>query len=177
MAQDRYIVPDGPDIGREFRILENDLSETFCQWIDNGEPFDYVESFVRRCRVPWEAKASEYDEGGLERHLEAEEQTRAPAGRKDDKGKPTWRLLYTFLPEIEGMVRVLEFGAKKYAPENWKLVPDAFNRYGEAGRRHLMASLAGEEKDVSKGGSGEYHELSVIVCMLFRLAARRMGLK
>ncbi len=153
----RYIVPDGPEQGREFEVLSGELFDTI-RFKDDGEVRDYSRAFADRCKVMEPRPATEI-------------------GRKDDSTKPTWRLLYTFIPELNGVARVLEFGAKKYAPENWKLVPDAFNRYGEAGRRHLMDSLAGEEIDGGDKGSGEYHELSVIVCMLFRLAARRMGLK
>lgn len=151
----RYIVPDGPDIGREFFVRMGNTSEVrFCQWADSAMPFDYVESFIHRCRV------------------EEPEGSATEIGRKDDSGKPTWRLLYTFLPELNGVVEVLEAGAKKYSPGNWEFVEDGFNRYGEAGRRHLLASLAGEERDPD---SGSYHELHVIASMFFRLARRRLG--
>ena len=48
-------------------------------------------------------------------------------GRKDDAEKPRWDLL-PWGPVGE-VVAVLTFGARKYAPDNWKHVPAARERY------------------------------------------------
>jgi hypothetical protein len=52
-------------------------------------------------------------------------------GRKFDAGKPD----YTLLPwaSVEEIVKVLDFGAKKYARDNWRHVDNAENRYLAAG--------------------------------------------
>ena len=59
------------------------------------------------------------------------------SGQKFDSGKPD----YSLLPwdAVEDVVRVLDFGAKKYARDNWKLVEDHKNRYLAAAFRHLSA--------------------------------------
>lgn len=64
------------------------------------------------------------------------------------------------------MVRVLEFGAKKYAVDNWKKVPDAENRYREALLRHVVAYASGEEVDPE---TGESHLAHAACCVLFLL--------
>lgn len=66
-------------------------------------------------------------------------------GRKDDAGKPPWDLLPW--RATEEVVRVLEFGARKYAPDNWRKVPDSRRRYFAAAMRHLLAWWGGERND------------------------------
>lgn len=68
-------------------------------------------------------------------------------GRKLDNDK----LRYDLYPvdAYRGCTAVLTFGAKKYAPNNWKLVtPKA--RYYAALMRHLVAQIEHEEN----GGKG-----------------------
>ena len=70
-------------------------------------------------------------------------------GAKDDKEKLMWNLLPW--KGVEGMVRVLTFGAKKYSPNGWRSVPDAKSRYQAALLRHLCALNAGERLDTESG--------------------------
>lgn len=56
-------------------------------------------------------------------------------GVKHDFSKPQMSLLP--LKQLEGVVRVLEFGAAKYARGDWKYVPDGGMRYFDAAMRHL----------------------------------------
>lgn len=92
-------------------------------------------------------------------------------GFKADQGKPDW----TLVPwdGLERVVRVLEFGAKKYDRDNWRLVPDLQNRYRAAALRHLVADLAGEAHDPE---SSEDHLAHAACCLLFVLA-NRWGVK
>lgn len=85
-------------------------------------------------------------------------------GVKFDKDKPKWNLLPW--DELEDVVHVLTFGAKKYAPDNWKFVDDANNRYMDAAMRHLVAHQQGEQRDAE---SGESHIAHAICCLLFML--------
>lgn len=159
MSRVRYIVPDGPDIGREF-VIEQDPAKggADCfRYLDNGERQPYNETFRKRCEVPWKAE---------------EEPTKAPAGRKDDSGKTSWRLFYKFLPEMDVVIKVLEHGAKKYADHNWIHVENGVERYGEAARRHILDSLDGEELDKD---SGLPHEFHAIVDLFMRAARKRLG--
>ena len=92
------------------------------------------------------------------------------AGRKFDGGK----LDYTLVP-WEGMdevVKVLEFGAKKYARDNWKKVEHADTRYLAAAFRHLIQHNNGETADKETGLS---HLAHATCCMLFLLALEKQN--
>lgn len=69
-------------------------------------------------------------------------------GRKFDADK----IRYDLYPieAYEGCTKVLTFGAKKYAPGNWKLVQDPQNRYYAALIRHLNA----QKLHIDNGGTG-----------------------
>lgn len=86
-------------------------------------------------------------------------------GVKYDKDKPKWSLLpFKALAEV---VDVLTYGARKYAPDNWKKVPDARTRYVDASFRHFIAYINGEKNDSETGLS---HLAHAICCLLFLLA-------
>lgn len=88
-----------------------------------------------------------------------------PAGVKYDNGKPQWSLLpFRALKEV---VEVLTYGAKKYAPDNWKKVPDARRRYIDAGFRHFTAYASGETHDPE---TGKHHLAHAICCLLYLVA-------
>jgi len=81
-------------------------------------------------------------------------------GTKHDYGKPRPELLPAkTLLEVSA---VLAFGAQKYAPDNWRKVPDLKNRYMGAALRHLLAYQAGESKDPETG----YSHLAHAICSL-----------
>jgi len=66
---------------------------------------------------------------------------------KNDSGKPMMSLIDPAF--VVGLADVLTFGAKKYAPNNWKLAgaDDDIDRIKDALLRHLYAYLGGEEFD------------------------------
>jgi len=78
------------------------------------------------------------------------------------------KLRPTLLPPdaIIEVIKVLEFGARKYAVDNWQHVPDAYQRYEDAGFRHRLARLRGEELDPE---SGLHHLAHEACCILFQL--------
>ena len=65
------------------------------------------------------------------------------------------------------VVEVLTYGAKKYAPDNWKKVPDARRRYIDAGFRHFTAYTSGETHDPE---TGKHHLAHAICCLLYLVA-------
>ena len=68
------------------------------------------------------------------------------------------------VPEfVEGLARVLTFGAKKYAPNNWKKNPEWY-RYFAALMRHMWAWWKGEDLDPETGESHLYH---AACCLMF----------
>lgn len=67
---------------------------------------------------------------------------------------------------------VLQHGAKKYAPDNWKLVlaePGGVERYKQACLRHIKAMYDGERTDPD---SGLPHAAHALCCVLFILYAK-----
>lgn len=77
-----------------------------------------------------------------------------PIGRKFDEDKT----VYWFLPwsAIEAIARVMMFGAKKYAVNNWQQIDDP-KRYINALYRHLNAWCEGEKNDKDSGFSHLWH--------------------
>ena len=86
----------------------------------------------------------------------------APDGRKFDGEK----LRYDLIPPQaqQAMVEVLTFGAQKYAPDNWQLVPEAKRRYFAALERHVWAWKMGEQVDPE---SGIHHLAHAMCCLAF----------
>jgi hypothetical protein len=78
-------------------------------------------------------------------------------GLKFDSDKPRWDLLP--LKPIEDIVKVLSFGAKKYGPDNWRVVANAKERYFAALMRHIVAYRNGEGTDPESGLSHIAHAL------------------
>lgn len=85
-------------------------------------------------------------------------------GVKTDQGKPQPRLLPP--GPLMAVVDVLTYGAHKYAPDNWKKVPQARERYADALLRHIFSWLDGESHDPES----ELHHLAHAgCCILFLL--------
>ncbi|MEJ1593521.1 dATP/dGTP diphosphohydrolase domain-containing protein [Escherichia coli] len=78
-----------------------------------------------------------------------------PAGRgglKFDGDKARFDLLFDGMPHaLEGVAKVLTFGALKYAAHSWQKVPDNIPRYRAALLRHLNAIARGEITDAESG--------------------------
>lgn len=85
-------------------------------------------------------------------------------GRKFDNSK----LRYSLIPldALQDVVKVLEFGAKKYAPDNWKYVDKAQERYWDAAMRHIVAYKLEDKADSETGLS---HLAHAVCCLLFLL--------
>jgi hypothetical protein len=71
------------------------------------------------------------------------------------------------------VARVLTVGAKKYAVNNWKYVPNGKFRYINAAMRHLFAHMRGEMKDPE---TGENHLAHAICCLMFILDSEESGI-
>jgi hypothetical protein len=85
-------------------------------------------------------------------------------GVKDDDGKIRYDLIPT--STIEGIGKVLTFGANKYAPNGWKTVPDAKERYYAALYRHLLAWRNGEKLDPESGLHHLEHVLTNVAFLI-----------
>ena len=74
-----------------------------------------------------------------------------------NEGKPQWGLVH--FQSLVPMVQVLEFGDKKYAPEDWKKGLDK-KQILESMMRHLAKLMDGEEIDPESG----LHHMGHIQC-------------
>lgn len=84
-------------------------------------------------------------------------------GIKFDNEKIDWTMLpFESLREV---VKVLEFGAKKYERDNWKYV-EPKERYIMAAFRHLIAYAMGEKTDSETGLN---HLAHCCCCLLFKI--------
>lgn len=93
-------------------------------------------------------------------------------GVKWDENKPDWSLLDLSL--IEGVVKVLTHGAKKYDRNNWQGVPDGKDRYYSGMMRHITAYKTGEWNDPESTLPHIYHALCCLLFVLwFELKNRR----
>lgn len=81
----------------------------------------------------------------VEEPVEEEEEV----GRKDDREKLMWHLLPWRATSL--VVSVLTYGARKYAPENWRKVSKPEDRYFSAAIRHLTEWRAGQKIDPESG--------------------------
>lgn len=82
---------------------------------------------------------------------------------KNDQGKPKLSLIP--VRSKAEIARVLEFGIKKYAKDNWRLCSDK-SRYIDAAMRHIDAYLQDEKLDAE---SGYNHMAHAIVNLMFVL--------
>jgi len=83
-------------------------------------------------------------------------------GRKDDTGKPRMELLpFDALVEVS---KVLTYGAIKYAPNNWKKVSNAKERYTGALLRHLAAWREGEVFDREIADGWDIRHIAQVAC-------------
>lgn len=85
-------------------------------------------------------------------------------GRKDDGGKLPLHLLPP--DAIVEIAKVLDFGAKKYAPRNWEKGM-SWSRPYAALMRHMFAWWAGEKADPETGLS---HLAHAGCCLFFLLS-------
>jgi len=87
---------------------------------------------------------------------------RESEGRKDDSSKANWCLMpWHSLQEVQ---RVMDYGAKKYAENNWMYVKRPRFRYLAALFRHVIAYANGEQLDAE---SGLHHLAHAVCCCLF----------
>jgi hypothetical protein len=85
-------------------------------------------------------------------------------GRKGDAGKDPWHLCPW--DAVRCIIKVLAFGAKKYAPRDWERGMDWSRPYA-ALMRHLTAWWEGEHQDHETGYSHLWH---AGCCILFLIA-------
>jgi hypothetical protein len=92
---------------------------------------------------------------------------------KKDAGKPRWELVP--FEALEGMVRVLEFGAEKYSKDGWKELnsPEDQERIMASLLRHTFALMRGETFDPESGLPHVFHmQCNTMFLGYFEMAKR-----
>lgn len=97
-------------------------------------------------------------------------ETTIVTGTKHDQGKPPLELIPT--QALMEIAKVLEFGRRKYAADNWR-GGFAWRRLIGAALRHLYAFSGGEDRDPESGIS---HLAHAGCCILFLLEHYLVGL-
>lgn len=95
--------------------------------------------------------------------------TPALQGVKFDDGKDPWDLVP--YDAVRAIVKVLAFGAQKYAPRNWEKGMNWSRPYA-ALQRHLTAWWEGEKADPETGFSHLWH---AGCCLFFLIAYELRG--
>lgn len=85
-------------------------------------------------------------------------------GRKYDSDKLRWDLLP--IDCVEDVVKILTFGANKYAPNNWQQVES--DRYYAALMRHLSTWRQGEDMDSESGLPHLAHAMCNVLFLLWK---------
>jgi hypothetical protein len=66
---------------------------------------------------------------------------------------------------VEEVVKVMDFGAQKYARDSWMQVPNAQRRYIAAAYRHLFEYFFLRRRNDDE--SGLHHLAHAVCCLLF----------
>lgn len=145
-----------PEPGSWQEVTENELKQRIQEGIDRSRALGQQQHMQGQALG---AIAGAYVD------IARQAQNAAQQGRKFDQAKPD----YTLLPwdAVEQIVKVLDFGARKYDRNNWKHVDNAENRYLAAAFRHLSAYAQGEVNDSETGLS---HLAHAGCCLLFLMA-------
>jgi len=94
-------------------------------------------------------------------------------GAKLDAGKlKPWLCISGFANALTEVARVTTFGAAKYTPNGWALVPNGEARYMEAFGRHALQLARGETLDED---SGCFHKAQMIWNLLASLELELRG--
>jgi nucleoside 2-deoxyribosyltransferase len=109
---------------------------------------DSAKMFLNQVQVPKENTEPVFiqSKGWSENKYKSE--TDSERGLRFNEGKPKWSLID--FDSLEGIVRVLEYGTKKYEKDNWKKGMPV-SEVLESLLRHVFAILRGEEKDKESG--------------------------
>lgn len=91
---------------------------------------------------------------------------------KDLAGRSKPQMGYIPAGAMEPIARVMELGAKKYGPYNWRQQPVRNMVYAHAALRHLTAWIGGQSIDPE---SGQSHLAHVASCMAIVLDAESVG--
>ncbi len=152
---------------------ELDPEAPTCRCYDGPGPIDIRESLSASILDTLKGNPSASigeEENVVNVNTEASTGVNALGGKKFDHGKPRWSLLD--FETLSDVVDVLELGAKKYGPSNFRNVEPI--RYVDSTMRHWHSYLSGEEVDQESGKSHLHH---MICGLMFLDYFRREGIE
>ena len=85
-------------------------------------------------------------------------------GLKYDDLKPQFRLIPPYA--LEEIADVMTYGARKYAPDNWRNIEDIPSRYLDATLRHINTYQKGFILDDE---SNRHHLAHAVCCLMYIL--------
>lgn len=123
----------------------------------NPETEDNIEAYMENVEAPTATNEMKAVDIRLNHQDEVAAATAEGRGMRFNSGKRKWSLVD--FESFEPMVEVLEFGAKKYAADQWKNGLDK-KEILESAFRHLTALMAGEVNDPESG----LHHIGHLAC-------------
>ena len=140
----QYFIDHVADRFASLMAIENSEDEVACR--DFFNVYTYAKGFLN---IILNDDVEKEKKLFLERFCKTErvEEESMKNDRLDDK--PMWELLP--MQEIEDLVKVYTYGAKKYKPDGWKNLENGFERYRAALMRHMMLYINGERYDKESG--------------------------
>lgn len=126
--------------------------------MDIGSSRDWLHALERE--FPDEERRAEY----MRNLLNDRPNNLTSAGSKLDAGKPTFRLIPP--RALLFVAQVLEYGARKYSPDNWRKVENLQERYLDAALRHINAYQRSEFLDEQSKLPHLAHAVTSLLFML-----------
>lgn len=93
------------------------------------------------------------------------------ANPKDIAGRAKPQLHLIPVGAMIPVAKVMELGARKYGPYNWREKPIAYTPYLSAALRHIAAFLNGETTDLESGQSHIAHAAAGLLILQDAIAA------
>ena len=130
-----------------YRVNDGKVMDIFSVELEKASPRELMRAHGEYIKSVRDMELARYQDAGCGKD----------GSGKDDRadGKPRWELIP--LDAVEEIVKVYTMGAEKYAPNAWKDIPDAYDRYKAALLRHITAYDKGERLDKESGLSHLAH--------------------
>lgn len=140
------------------------LNKRFSDYAEKNETIDESTRKTFDTALEEGAKNAQIEASVNRLARKAEKFSAMKKGQKHDTDKPRYDLIPVHAEAA--VVDVLTFGANKYAPDNWRHVENATERYTAAALRHIAAYRMGDHEDKE---SGLPHLAHAVCCLVFML--------
>lgn len=148
-----------------YRVNDGKVMDIFSVELEKASPRELMRAHGEYIKSVRDMELARYQDAGCGKD----------GSGKDDRadGKPRWELIP--LDAVEEIVKVYTMGADKYAPNAWKGIPDAYDRYKAALLRHITAYDRGERLDKESGLSHLAHAAWNAIAILWLDMNNKVG--